>query len=80
MWLAEDQRTPYKHMFERDWTASSINYFTLNSVYNWEDLCIQLRNQQICTSDNHDYVHMGGCDFQSVLLIFHHRFANATRN
>ena len=30
-----------------------VNYSTLHSEHNWEDLCIQLRNQQLCTSDNH---------------------------
>ena len=34
-----------QHMF---WTMSSNinNYSTLNNEHNWEDLCIQLRNQQ----------------------------------
>ena len=33
--------------------STFINYSTLNSVHNWEDLCIQLKNQQTCTFDNH---------------------------
>jgi hypothetical protein len=32
------------------------NYFTLNSEHDWEDLYIQLRNQQTCTSDNHKWI------------------------
>ena len=38
------------------WIMSSNinNYSTLNSENNWEDLCIQLRNQQTCTLDDHN--------------------------
>ena len=31
-----------------------ITYSTLNSEHDWEDLYIQLRNQQTCISDNHN--------------------------
>ena len=27
---------------------------TFNDGHNWKDLCIQSRNQQTCTFDNHD--------------------------
>ena len=37
-----------------------INCFTLNSGHNWEDLCIYLRDQQICTLDNHSQIWGGG--------------------
>ena len=39
-----------------DWTPSSIyiNYSTINSEHTWEDLCVQFRNQQTYTSDNHN--------------------------
>ena len=45
-------------MFEGDWTMSSTtnNYPTLNNEHNCEDLYTQSRNQQKCTSDNHDYI------------------------
>ena len=35
-------------MFNTDWTTSSNinNYYALNKEHNWEDLCLQLRNQQ----------------------------------
>ena len=50
------EQTPQKHMSKREWTMSSkfINYSTPNNEQNWENPCTQLRNQQRCTSDNHD--------------------------
>ena len=67
-------------MFKRDWTTSSNidKYSTLNSEHNLEDLCIQLRNQQTCTFDNHDCIR-GGMIFIAFLHMFHHRFANLAR-
>ena len=49
------EQTSSRHMFKRDWTMYSniSNYSTLNSEHNWEDLCIEFRNQQTCTSDNY---------------------------
>jgi len=49
-----------KTQFKRDWITSSTtsstinNYSTLNNGHDWEDLCIQIRNQQTCTFDNHN--------------------------
>ena len=41
------EQTSQKHLFKRDQTKfSNNNYFVLNSEHNWEDLCIQVRNQQ----------------------------------
>ena len=39
-------------MHKRDWTAflNLIDYSTLNNEHNWEDLSIQSKNQQTCTS------------------------------
>ena len=44
-----------RHVFKRDCTMSSdfINYSTPNSAHSCEDLCIQLRTHQTCTSNNH---------------------------
>jgi hypothetical protein len=46
------------HMFNRIRTAfSTINNFsTLNNENNGATLCIQLRNQQTCTSYNHNEI------------------------
>ena len=55
-------------MFELDWTTSSsfIQYFTLNSeLHNWEEVYIQLSNQQTCTSNNHEKIN-GGPIFNSI--------------
>jgi hypothetical protein len=38
----------------------------LNGEHNWEDLCIQLRNQQICIFVNHNRI-MGGPIFALIL-------------
>ena len=47
-------------MLESDHATSSDidkkNYSALNSEHSWEDLCIQLRNQQACTSDNQQWI------------------------
>ena len=42
-------------MFKTDSTtvpSNLTNYLTLNSEHDWEDLCIQVRNQQTWPSDN----------------------------
>ena len=51
-----NQQTPWTQMFKRDWTTflDTIIYSTLNSESNWEDLFVQVRNQQTCTSNNHN--------------------------
>ena len=58
VWFSEDQRANIKKgtCFEEDWTTSLNinNYPTVNSEDNQEDVCIQLRNQQTCTSNNHN--------------------------
>ena len=48
-------------MFEIDWITFSkfINYSTLTSEHIWEDLCVKLKNQQTCTSDNHNLISVG---------------------
>ena len=48
------EQTSERHMFERDWTTSSknVNSSTLDGEHNWEDLYIQLRNPETCTSDS----------------------------
>ena len=49
-------------MFEKDWTTSSINmdtYSILNTELNWEDPCIQWRNQQTRTYDNRNWIRGG---------------------
>ena len=68
VWFGEDQRTnTIRHVFKRDCTTSSdfINYSTPNSEHNWEDLCIQLRNQQTSTSENHNLI-KGGPIFNPI--------------
>ena len=56
-------------MFKRDWsTFSNIdNYSTLNNEHNWEDVCIQLKNQQAFVSNSHNHSKEGP--------IFNHGFA-----
>jgi hypothetical protein len=46
--LRNKEQTLGRHVFERDCTTFSNinNYPTFDSEHNWEDLCIQLRNQQ----------------------------------
>jgi hypothetical protein len=63
------EQTSWKHVSKRDWTTSSIihRYSTLDSENNWEDLCIQLRNQQTCTSGNHNYI-KGALMFSPVFV------------
>ena len=48
-------------MLKRNETTSSdlINYPKLNTKHNWEDPCIQFRNQQTHTSDNHNSLRAG---------------------
>ena len=67
-------------MFKSDCTMSSYidNYYTLSNEYNWEVLCIRLRNQQTCTSYNHNSIRGGRFSIR-FLHIFHHRVANATQ-
>ena len=36
-------------------STNCIDYPTLSNEHTWEDLHIQLRNQQTCTSDNHNF-------------------------
>ena len=45
-----------RHIFIRYWTKFSnfVTHSKLNSEHNWEDLCIQLRNQQAYTSGDHN--------------------------
>ena len=68
-------------MFKRDWIMSLNinNKSTLNSGHNWEDLHIQLRNQQICTSNNHNQIkggplESGFCICFIVDLLMQHMF------
>ena len=67
---------------KRDWSTSSniINYYTLNNEHNWENLCIQLRNQQTSTSSIYNQI-KGNLLFLSNLFLqmFHRRFANASQ-
>ena len=59
IWFREDQRANItKTRVSRDWVTSSNinNYHILNSEHNWEDLDIQLRNQETCTSNNHNQI------------------------
>jgi subtilase family serine protease len=58
-------------MHKRDWIASSnlIDYSTLNDEHNWEDLSIQLKNQQTCTSHK-----ITNSEEVWFLLMFHVRF------
>ena len=56
MQFGEDQeQTSWRHMFEnyRTTSSSTKNYDLLNNDQNWENTCIQLRNQQTWTYDNH---------------------------
>jgi hypothetical protein len=64
-------------MFVRGWTTISvfIIYSTLNNEHSWEDLCIQLRNQQICMCWL-SYPIKGKSD---PLLMFPCKFANMTQ-
>ena len=57
MWFGEDQRANIIKTYVQkrlDYFFNVSNYSTLNNVHNQEDLCIQLRNQQTFTSDNHN--------------------------
>ena len=51
----------------------SLTTLHSNDEQNWEDLCIQLRNQQTCASDNHILIRGG----MILNLVFHRVFANA---
>ena len=48
-------------------SSKFINHSTLNSEYNLEDLCIQLRYQQTCTYDDHNYI-KGGPIFTPIFV------------
>ena len=75
------EQTPSKHMFKRDWTTSwlFVSYSTLENGHKWEDLCIQLRNQQTRSSNNHHEIR-GGLIFNMLFLLMPCRkFVNATR-
>ena len=52
-----------------------IGLSLLNSEHNWEDLCIQLRNQQTCKFDKSREVQFT----TQFFLMLHCRFANATQ-
>ena len=62
------KQIPQRHMFNRDWIMSSnfLNYFTFNTEYNWEDLCIWFINQQTYTSNYHNEI-KGGPIFNPIL-------------
>ena len=56
VWWGEDQRTNTIeiHVSERlDYVFKLIGYI-VNREHNWEGLCIHLRNQQTCVSDDHN--------------------------
>ena len=61
-------------------SLNTHNGSTINNEHTWEDLCnMQLRNQQTCTSDNHNLT-MGRPILNLVSLHTYHRgFANATQ-
>ena len=54
VWLSEDQRTNMmKTQFGLRCQIFFTSYYsTLNTEHNWEDLSIQLRNQQTCAFNN----------------------------
>ena len=71
VWLGEDQRTStIKTHIEQRFTMWSnfINYSPLNSEDNWDDLCIQVRNRQTCTSDYQNDMG-GGSVFSMVFFV-----------
>ena len=51
------------------WATSStfMNFSTLNSEHNWEDLCICSKYQQTCTSHSHNYIR-GGPNFNPIFV------------
>jgi hypothetical protein len=65
VWVGEDQRTntiKTHHVYKRldyDFKFYYLPCIQFNSEHDWEDLCIQLNNQQRCTTDNLNQV-MGG--------------------
>ena len=57
MWFGEYQRANIiRQKLKRGWTTSSNinNYSTLNNEHNGQELCVLLRNQQVCTSNSHN--------------------------
>ena len=38
---------------------NKVKYFALNREHNWKNLYIQLRNQQACTTNNHNWIQEG---------------------
>jgi hypothetical protein len=63
------EHTSLRHMFDRNQTMSSNidKHSTLNNEHNWDDLCIQFKNKQTCTSSFYDYI-MGGLIFNLFLF------------
>ena len=61
VWLGEDHQVTntQRHTLKKKIGLSLeilIDQSTLNNKHNWEDMCLQLRNQQTCTSDNCSYI------------------------
>ena len=77
MWFNEDQR---ESIISRDVGLHfQILKTTLHSIVNsWEVLCIQLRNQQPCTSDNYNSIKGGPIVSALSANVFNHNFAIAT--
>ena len=75
VWFSENQWTNIitTHVYK-----IFFNYFTLNSQHDWEDLCIQLRNQQTCTFDNNNEFKGSPILFR-FLVILHCGFVVATK-
>ena len=82
VWFGKDQRTNTikTYVFKMDWTLSSncINYSTLNSERNWEDLWIQLNYLQTSICNNCSKIRESDFEFEFCWSMLHCRFANAT--
>ena len=79
MWFNEDQRSHHNDMCLKDIGLRLqilITYHTITNKQNWQNLCIQTRNQQTCTSNTHNKI-KGGPISNPVFADFHRRFANA---
>ena len=48
-------------------SLKSINYSTRYSGHNWVDQCVQLKNQQTCTSSNNNLMR-GGLIFNAIFV------------
>jgi hypothetical protein len=87
MWFGEDQRAKSKHYNDTCSKAIGLHlqilittlHSTLNSKHNCEVLCIQLKNQQTCTSDNHNKIRGGPIFNPFSFQMFRCTSANATR-